>query len=89
MNNLTSQEEKEIREYISIYNRLNFSKHYEVNNFISINRLWYRFPAIRSMNTHANGATVPGIFPKYYSIVCKLVGMESGDGTSLEKSEEY
>lgn len=89
MNNLTPQEQWEINEYIQIYKRLNFSKHYEVNNYISRNQLWGRFPTIRSMNTHANGAVVQGIFPRYYGIVCDLVGMESGDGTSLEKSEEY
>lgn len=89
LNNLTVQEKKEINEYINIYKNLNFSKHYEVNNYISRNQLWGRFPTIRSRNTHANGAVVPGIFPKYYAIVCELVGMESGDGTSLEKSEEY
>lgn len=41
------------------------------------------------MNTHANGVIVRGIFPKYYSIVCTLADMQSGDGASLDKSEEY
>lgn len=88
-NSLTLQEKFEIDRYIQIFKRFNFSQHYEVNNYISRNGLWDEFPTIRSINTHANGAVVRGIFPKYYAIVCKLADMQSGDGTSLHKSEDY
>ena len=58
MNNLTLQEQREIDEYINIFKRFNFRKHHEVNNYISENELWNRFPNIRSENTHENGAVV-------------------------------
>lgn len=89
MNNLTLQEQREIDEYIKIFKRFNFRKHHEVNNYISENELWNRFPNIRSENTHENGAVVDGISPKYFAIVCRLVGMEYGGGSNLIKSERY
>lgn len=88
-NTLTFQEKIEIDRYISIFRRFNFTEHYEVNNYISGNGMWDQFPTIRAINTHANGAVVRGIFPKYYAIVCRLADMQSGDGASLHKSEEY
>ena len=89
MNNLTWQEQQEIDEYINIFEDFNFQKHYEVNNYISKNKLWDRFPTIRAENTHENGAIVDGISPKYFAIVCRLVGMEYGGGSNLIKSERY
>lgn len=89
MNSLTPQEKAEIEEYINIFKRFNFHRHHEVNNYITKNRLWSKFPNIRSENTHENGAVVDGIYPKYFAIVCRLVGMEYGGGSNLIKSERY
>ena len=48
---LTRSESEEINEYIKIYQEYSFSKHFEVNQYISVNNLWDRFPTIRSLNS--------------------------------------
>jgi len=86
---LTRAETAEITEYTRIYRENSFSKHFEVNNYITENGLWETFPMIRSLNDHGVNKEIPGIEPKYFRIVCQLLGVSGEDGLPLDSYRKY
>lgn len=86
---LTSKETVEVNAYTNIYRENNFSKHSQVNDHITDNDLWSMFPTIRSLNDHGKFMEVPGIQPKYFEIVCGLLGISGGDGLPLDAFRKY
>lgn len=87
--NLTSIESKEINEYIKIYLKNSFSKHYEVNEYISENNLWDNFTTIRSLNKHADYEKIKGIEPEYFKIICQILNISGEGGSPLESYKKY
>jgi len=86
---LSADETNQLAEYLWIFTENDMSEHWEVNRYISDNGLWDNFTDIRSKNTHRNGHSTPGIAPKYFAIVCKVLEIDSGGGTALEEYERY
>lgn len=86
---LTNSETEEINAYIKIYRENSFSKHFEVNRFISDNDLWCKFPTIRSLNNHGEHKDIPGIEPKYFEVICQLLDISGEGGLSLDAYRKY
>ena len=87
---LTTAESKEINDCIDIYRRNGFTKHHEINQFITDNKKWDDFPTIRSLNNHGeHKENIEGILPKYYTIICKILGITGENGSPLYKSTHY
>ncbi len=86
---LSSEEASQVLEYIKIYKKESLEKHWEVNEYITSNSLWGRFSEIRSLNDHGDSKRIPGILPKFYAIVCKILEITSSNGAPLDKSEKY
>ena len=82
-------ETEEINEYVKIYRENSFSKHFEVNQHITINGLWHNFPKIRSLNDHGVSKDIPGVEPKYFSVICHLLGISGEDGAPLQSYRKY
>ncbi|EKR4921503.1 hypothetical protein GVH93_20410 [Escherichia coli] len=79
----------EITHYMSIYHTQKFSKHYEINNWITQNDLWERFRNIRSINHHVGGVVVKGIRETYFKITCRLLAISDEGGSRLEKCQPW
>lgn len=88
-NILTTIETKEIDDYIKLYRENSFSKHFEVNEYILDNNLWGEFPTIRSLNDHGNYKEIHGIQPKYFEVVCRLLGISGEGGLPLDAYKKY
>ena len=86
---LSFVELSEINEYVAIYKQNSFSKHYEVNHYISDNFLWNRFSTIRSLNNHGESKGIPGIQPKYFSIICEMLDISGESGAALDSYSRY
>lgn len=86
---LSPQETSEINAYINIYRENNFFRHSQVNDHITENDLWGVFHTIRSLNDHGKYTEIPGIQPKYFEIVCGLLGISGGDGLPLDAFRKY
>ena len=86
---LTPQETSEVNEYVRICRDNDYCAHPQVNNHITSNDLWSRFPTIRSLNDHGSFTGIPGIQPKYFEIVCQLLGISGGDGLPLDAFRKY
>lgn len=86
---LTLQETAEINAYVKIFRETGFTKHSQVNNYITDNKLWGIFPKIRSLNDHGRFTEVPGIQPKYFEIICQLSGIAGGNGLPLDAFRRY
>ena len=86
---LSSEETNEINEYLKIFRDNSFSKHFEVNQYISDNKIWERFTTIRSLNDHGSYKEIPGIQPKYFEIVCQLLSVDGEGGLPLEAYRKY
>ncbi len=86
---LSRQEIAEINAYIKIFQDNNFSEHFQVNEYITINCLWDAYPTIRSLNDHGEFTDIPGIQPKYFEAICRLLGISGGDGRPLDAFREY
>ena len=81
---------KEIDAYIKIYRENRFSMLSDVNQYISDNKLWRKFPTIRSLNDHGHHKNIRGIQPKYFRIVCEKLGItEHGGGERLTDYKKY
>ena len=85
----SDEEFKELQQWIKIYRKNNCKDHYEVNNYISRNNLWDKFPNIRSKNTHDNGYVADGIHPNFYEIICKALDISGANGTPLIDWRSY
>lgn len=88
-NQLSEDEENEINSYIYIYKKYNFVEHYEVNNFISRQNAWDKFPNIRSLNDHGVHKGIPGILPKFYAIICERLKIEGAGGAPIDEAHHY
>lgn len=82
-------EAKEIDEYIGIFLKYNFEKHYEVNEYITKNKLWENFPNIRSLNTHGKNKDIPGILPKFFKQICEKLKIKNFCGHPLDSAKPY
>jgi len=87
--NLSTDEAREIDEYIQIYNSEGFSKHTDVNNFITENGLWNNFKIIRSLNDHGRFLGIEGIQPKYFEIICHILKISHEGGRPLDAYTKY
>ena len=87
--NLSSSETDEVKSYIKIFQEQKCEQHFQVNHFITRNRLWDKFPTMRSLNDHGKNKGIPGILPKYYSIVCDVLNIDGCGGEKLDKSTHY
>lgn len=88
-NGLSEKEEHEIRAYVEIFKKNCFSAHFEVNEFISANALWDEFPVIRSLNDHGDFKSIKGIQPKYFELICQLLGISGEHGRPLDTYRAY
>ncbi|MCL7420600.1 MAG: hypothetical protein M8364_06825 [Methylobacter sp.] len=86
---LTPDESDELNDYIRMYRENSFSKHFEVNEYISANNLWDRFPTIRSLNDHGDYKGIKGIQPKYFEIICRLLDISGEEGAPLDAYTKY
>lgn len=86
---LHPKETVEINAYIKIFRENNFSMHSQVNNYISDKKLWSVFPTIRSLNDHGRFTEIPGIQPKYFEIICRLLEISGGNGFPLDAFRKY
>ena len=80
---------QQVKEYVSIYRDNSFTKHHEVNNYITNNGLWGRFTEMRSMNDHGNDKVVKGITRMYFRLICELLKITGEDGDPLINAEKY
>lgn len=86
---LTPAETIEINRYIEIFRNQGFSKHTEVNDYISNNGLWDEFRTIRSLNDHGKFREIEGIQPKYFKVVCAVLKISGEGGLSLDSYRSY
>ncbi|ENL8551363.1 hypothetical protein [Serratia marcescens] len=86
---LSSNETKEINEYIKIYRDHGCTKHHEVNDIITKNRLWNNFKTIRSLNDHGEFKGIEGIQPQYFEIVCNILKISGDKGLPLDGYQKY
>jgi hypothetical protein len=86
---LTNAEIAELKKYTEIFIVNNFEVHHAVNQFISKNNRWADFPCMRSLNDHGDNKDIPGILPKYFMIVCILLGVSGDGGTPLDEAKKY
>ena len=86
---LTALEADEINYYIKLYRVNSFTKHFEVNQYIFENNLWGRFPTIRSLNDHGKYKEIHGIQPKYFEVICGLLGISGEGGLPLNAFKKY
>ena len=86
---LTSDESTEINEYIKIYRSNGFTKHHEVNEFITDNKIWDNFSTVRSLNDHGQYKSIEGIQPKYFEIICNILKISGEKGMPLDGYTTY
>ncbi len=88
-NSLREEELNEICIYIDIFLTYNCDQHWKVNEIISENNLWGHFGILRSKNTHKNNASVLGISPKYFKVICEILEISPDNGSPLIESRKY
>jgi hypothetical protein len=86
---LSDTEIIELKEYTGIFIDNKFEVHYEVNQFISEHKRWGDFPSIRSLNDHGDSKEIRGILPKFFMVVCVLLGVDGENGVPLDKAKKY
>lgn len=86
---LSLSEKSEILKYIQIYQNNEFTKHFEVNDFISEKNRWDEFKSIRSMNNHGKYTEIKGIQPTYFKIICDILKISGEFGLPLDSYKEY
>ena len=84
---LSKKELSQVIEYVSIFKKYSFKKHYEVNNYISKHNLWDNFSTMRSLNDHGTNKNIPGIMPKFFSVICRILEISGGNGAPLDKAK--
>ncbi|MEQ9875892.1 hypothetical protein ABRP91_18845 [Pectobacterium brasiliense] len=88
-NPLSSNETKEVNEYIKIFRYHGCTKHHEVNEIISKNGLWNNFKTIRSLNDHGEFKEIEGIQPQYFEIICNILEISGDKGLPLDGYKKY
>lgn len=58
---LSPAETTEVNRYVAIFKEEGFSKHMQVNDYITKNGLWDEFKTIRSLNDHGKYTEIEGI----------------------------
>lgn len=86
---LSSNETREINEYIKIFREHGCTKHHEVNEIITKNKLWENFKTIRSLNDHGEFKEIKGIQPQYFEIVCNILKISGDKGLPLDGYQKY
>ena len=86
---LLKNELVEINKYINIFRENNFTKHYEVNDFIKDNDMWNEFTTIRSLNDHGVYKEIEGIEPRYFAIICHLLSISGEGGLPIDSYKKY
>jgi hypothetical protein len=86
---LSDAEIAELKEYTGIFIENKFHLHYEVNQFINDHKRWDDFPCIRSLNDHGDSKGIRGILPKFFKVVCVLLGVDGEKGAPLDKAKKY
>lgn len=86
---LSPDETAEVNDYMKIFRDNVFSTHIEVNEYITDNNLWDQFSRIRSLNDHGSHKNIRGIQPKYFHIVCQLLGITGEGGLPLDFYKKY
>jgi hypothetical protein len=86
---LTRQETEEINIYLAIFRDQGFSALSQLNKYITDLSMWGRFPTLRSLNDHAEFKGIPGIQPKYFEIVCGILGVSGEGGRRLNGFRKY
>ena len=79
----------QVERYIFIFKSCSFTQHWQVNNYISKNNLWSEFDNIRSFNDHGANMHIRGILPKFFSLVCEILEINSSNGEPLTRSQRY
>ena len=86
---LTSDESREISDYIEIYRTCDCEKHHEVNKIITQRNIWNQFRTIRSLNDHREYKEIEGIQPQYFEIICNILKISGGHGLPLDNYRKY
>jgi len=86
---LSSNESREINEYIKIFRENYLTKHHEVNEIINQSHAWDNFKTIRSLNDHGEHKQIEGIQPKYFEIVCNILKISGEKGLPLDSYKKY
>ena len=86
---LSSNETREINEYIKIFREHGCTKQHEVNEIITKNKLWENFKTIRSLNDHGEFKEIKGIQPQYFEIVCNILKISGDKGLPLDGYQKY
>ena len=86
---LTSEQRTEIDKWIEIYKRHQFETQVQVNQYITVNKLWDYFPKIRSLNDHGIHKNVPGVLPEVYAAISKELELSGTRGAPLDKATPY
>ena len=89
-NDLTKAEKDQLVEFISIYKQNDFGQLWRVNEFITNSNSWGDFPDIRSLNNY-NGIKkfIPGIQPRYFAIISKILQHVQSPKTYIEEIVHY
>ena len=82
-------ETEEIQKYIDIYRSKGFRAHFQVNEYITCNDLWHKFPIIRSLNDHGDFKNIQGIQPKYFEIILQILNISGENGRQLDAYRHY
>lgn len=85
----SSNETKEINEYIKIFRDHGCTKHHEVNEIIRKSGSWNDFKTIRSLNDHGEFKEIEGIQPKYFEIICNILKISGDKGLPLDGYKKY
>jgi len=86
---LSSNEVKEINEYIKIFRDHGCTKHHEVNDIIAQRGEWDSFKTIRSLNDHGEHKEIEGIQPQYFEIICNILKISGERGLPLDSFQKY
>lgn len=86
---LSSEATAEVNKYVEIFRVQCFTKHTEVNDYISDHSLWDEFKTIRSLNDHGEYTGIEGIQPKYFEVVCQVLKITGEGGISLDSYKIY
>lgn len=79
----------EVISYVALMERLGIRDQGKCNEHITRTRQWDSFPNIRAMNDHGYGREFEGITRSAYSLVCKLINLQNGNGAPLLQSRKY
>lgn len=86
---LSHEEIAEVETYVQLFQSEGFASHWQVNDWISAHGQWDSFTHIRSINDHVVAKGLCGIQPKFYRIVCVMLGLAVEDGSPLLEAKKY